>query len=197
MYAAILYVICRNFPPRIALLTILAIVLTIVYADQVCASIIRPFAERMRPSNPNNPIAEQVHLLNGRRGGRFGFPSCHAANSFGLAFFLVLLFRRKILSFFILSWAAINSYSRIYAGVHYPGDLLAGMLVGLSGALLLYFFYRHILRSPRIPFFSGQLKPHAPITGLFRKAHYTNLITYTGIFTIFIFILYSFFQTRL
>ncbi len=197
MYAAILYVVCRNFPPRIALLTVLAIVLTIVYADQICASIIRPFAERMRPSNPNNPIAEQVHLLNSRRGGRFGFPSCHAANSFGLAFFLVLLFRQKILSFFILSWAAINSYSRIYAGVHYPGDLLAGMLVGLSGALLLYFLYRQILRSPRIPFFSGQPEPHASITGPFRKAHYTNLIIYTGIFTIFVFILYSFFQTRL
>lgn len=197
MYAAILYVVCRNFPPRIVLLTVLAIILTIIYADQICATLIRPWAERMRPSNPNNPISEYVHLLNGRRGGRFGFPSCHAANSFGLAFFLVLLFRQKTLNFFILSWATINSYSRIYAGVHYPGDLLAGMLVGLSGALLLYFLYRQILHSHRLPFFSDQQKYCAPITNSLRKTRYTYLIIYTGIFTVFVFILYSFFQTRL
>lgn len=159
MYAAILYVICKNMRPAVSLLTVIAIVLTIVYADQICATLIRPLVERMRPSNPNNPISEWVHLVNGKRGGRYGFPSCHAANSFGLAFFVMLLFKNRLLTIFILLWATINSYSRIYIGVHYPGDLFVGMLVGLSGAILMYKLYRYALRR----FVKNDLHPHYPM----------------------------------
>ncbi len=65
MYAAILYVICKNMRPSVSLLAVISIVLTIVYADQICATLIRPLVERMRPSNPNNPISEWVHIVNG------------------------------------------------------------------------------------------------------------------------------------
>lgn len=150
MYAALGYVIYKNFRFPLAVWTLLAFALTIVYADQICATVIRPLAERLRPSNPNNPISEMVHLVHGKRGGRYGFPSCHAANSFGLAFLVLFIFRHRLLSFFILLWATVNSYSRVYIGVHYPGDLLAGMLVGLSGAILLYILYRYSLRNNRI-----------------------------------------------
>ena len=87
MYAAILYVLCKNFRPGLCLFTVIAIALTITYADQACATWIRPYVERMRPSNLQNPISEFIHIVNGKRGGRYGFPSCHAANSFALAFF--------------------------------------------------------------------------------------------------------------
>lgn len=60
--------------------------------------LIRPYVERMRPSNLNNPISEMVHIVNNHRGGRYGFPSCHAANTFGLAFFLFFLFRKRWLT---------------------------------------------------------------------------------------------------
>lgn len=146
MYATILYILLKNYPWKTALLTVVAIALTITFADQVCATLIRPLCERMRPSNPNNPISEFVHILHGKRGGRYGFPSCHAANSFGLAFFCLLYFKRKSLSAFLIAWATVNSYSRIYLGVHYPGDLLVGMLVGLCGALLIYSALRFLLR---------------------------------------------------
>ena len=110
MYAAIWYVMLRNFHWKVTLFCMIGLALTITFADQACATWIRPYVERMRPSNLNNPISEMVHIVNNHRGGRYGFPSCHAANTFGLAFF----------------------------GVHYPGDLLAGTIVGLIGAWLIY-----------------------------------------------------------
>ena len=136
MYAVILYVLLRNFHWKAALCYVVGIALVITFADQMCSSVIRPWVGRLRPSNPDNPIAELVYIVNGKRGGGFGFPSCHAANSFGLAVFLVCLFRRRWLSLFILLWALANSYTRLYLGLHYPGDLLAGAVIGGFGGWL-------------------------------------------------------------
>ena len=138
LYASLLYVIVRNLRWQAALGCAVAIALTIVLADQIGASLIRPIAERLRPSNLDNPISEMVHIVNGYRSGRYGFPSCHAANTFGLAFFVFYLFRNRLLSTFIFGWAVVTCYSRAYLGVHYPGDLLAGTIVGLIGAWLIY-----------------------------------------------------------
>ena len=76
MYATILYILCKNFNVYVTLLTAVAIALTITYADQLCATWIRPAVERLRPSNLNNPLSEFVHIVNGKRGGRVPFLSC-------------------------------------------------------------------------------------------------------------------------
>lgn len=144
MYASVLYVLLKNADWKVALYCLIAIVLTITFADQACATFIRPAVARLRPCSPDNPISELVHLVNGKRSGSFSFPSCHAANSFGLAFMLMYLFRNRWLTAFILIWTVINSYSRIYLGVHYPTDLLAGAIVGATGATLMYLLLRKI-----------------------------------------------------
>lgn len=169
MYATILYVLFRNFHWKTALCYAIAIALTITFADQMCNNLIRPLAERLRPSGEGSPIAELVHIVDGKRGGGFGFPSCHASNSFGLAFFLICLFRRKWLSIFILLWAFTNSYTRLYLGLHYPGDLLAGALIGILGAGLSYTIARRIVTSERMP----ELPQREP--------RQTNLIIYVGL----------------
>lgn len=138
MYVAIWYVMLRNFHWKVTLLCMVALALVITFADQVCASLIRPYVERFRPSRLENPLSELVHIVNGRRGGRYGFPSCHAANAFGLAFFLFFLFRKRWLTFFMMAWALLMCYSRVYLGVHYPGDLLVGAIVGAIGAWIVY-----------------------------------------------------------
>ena len=138
MYAAIWYVMLRNFHWKVTLFCMIGLALTITFADQACATWIRPYVERMRPSNLNNPISEMVHIVNNHRGGRYGFPSCHAANTFGLAFFIFYLFRNRALNWFIMLWAIVTCYSRSYLGVHYPGDLLVGAIVGFIGATLCY-----------------------------------------------------------
>lgn len=138
MYISLAYVLFRNLSWKMALMCLVGVALTITFADQVGASLIRPWVERLRPSNLDNPISEYVHIVNGYRGGRYGFPSCHAANTFGLAFFLLFVIRHKSFTWLMVMWALVTCYSRSYLGVHYPGDLLVGALLGLSGAALVY-----------------------------------------------------------
>ena len=139
MYAAVLFAVVRNYRGRQTLAVLVCVALAITIADQVCATLIRPEVCRLRPSNPENPLSEMVHIVGGYRGGSYGFPSCHAANSFALASFLTLLFANRKLSLFIFAWAVLNSYSRVYLGVHYPGDLLVGAIIGTAAGLAMAF----------------------------------------------------------
>ena len=146
MYLALTYVLFRNMTPKQALMCLVAIALVIVIADQMSSSLIRHSVGRLRPANLENPISNMVHIVDGYRGGRYGFPSIHAANSFGLAFFLLFLLRRSPIPTFIILWAIVNCYSRIYLGVHYPGDILCGTLVGLVAATVVWFIYKKLTR---------------------------------------------------
>ena len=86
----------------------------------------------------------QIDIVNGYRGGIYGFTSSHAANTFGLAIFLSLVIKNWSLSIFLFIWAAINAYSRMYLGVHYPGDILFGTLTGLGVGILVYYLYHYL-----------------------------------------------------
>ncbi len=148
-YVSLLYVIVRNMRWQVALGCVVGIALTIVIADQVGASLIRPEVARLRPTNLQNPLSDMVHVVNGYRSGRYGFPSCHAANTFGLAFFIFYLFRNRMLTWFVMLWAIVTCYSRTYLGVHYPGDLLAGALLGFIGASLCYWLFTRLCQYRR------------------------------------------------
>ena len=88
--------------------------------------------------NLDNPLSAMVHVVDGYRGGSYGFPSCHAANSFAFAAAVALIVRSRRCSLFVFGWAVLNSYSRIYLGVHYPGDLFCGAVIGIiAGAFVL------------------------------------------------------------
>ena len=138
MYISIVYMMVRNIVRPQLFYAILGLVLIVLFADQVCGGLIRPMVERWRPSNVNSPVYDVVHIVNGYRGGRYGFPSCHAANTLALATYIMLLFKNRWLTTFLMVWAFITCYSRSYLGVHYPGDLLVGGLVGSIGSFLVY-----------------------------------------------------------
>ena len=99
--------------------------------DQISVKLFKDVFERLRPCH-NPMITDMVHTLHGKCGGQFGFVSSHATNSFALAIFsgLLLRSRYKYILLIMLFWAACVSYSRVYVGVHYPGDILGGAILG-------------------------------------------------------------------
>lgn len=116
------------------------IVLLLAASDQLSSHVIKPWVGRLRPSHV--PALEPlIHLSPAGPGGLYSFVSGHATNTFALAFFLVWVLpaKHRWLKWMLVAWAALVSYSRIYNGVHYPGDILGGILLA---ALLAWMFYR-------------------------------------------------------
>ncbi len=151
MYAALAWLFCRKFGWRRGCLIIAAAALAATCSDQLCATVIRPVFERLRPANLDNPLSGSVHVLHDYRGGAYGFPSCHAANTVMLATFVALLFRSRVLIGWMFLWALLNCLSRIYLGVHYPGDLLFGAIIGASFACLWWYVLRLTIRHLSMP----------------------------------------------
>jgi undecaprenyl-diphosphatase len=124
---------------------ILCLAITITASDQLTSGLMKPFFERLRPSHEPN-LADTIHLVNNYKGGLYGFASSHAANTFALATFIWFVFRQQYKHIlWIFLWAFIVTYTRIYLGVHYPGDVIAGGFIGFLCGLGGYQLQRFIL----------------------------------------------------
>ena len=124
------------------LLVLLSVAILITLSDQISVHLFKETFQRYRPCH-NLLLKDKVHVLDKHCGGLYGFVSSHAANTFALTTFLIFFFRNKYFALFMYLWAAFVSYSRVYAGVHYPFDVLGGMVLGIFLGLIAYKFYFH------------------------------------------------------
>ncbi|MDV3307634.1 MAG: phosphatase PAP2 family protein [Cyclobacteriaceae bacterium] len=135
LFLVLIYLVIREYR-KDSWAVLLGVALTILFADQVTSELMKPFFARLRPSHDPS-LDGLVHIVDGYRGGLYGFASGHAANTFGVATFVVSVLSRYRWIPWLFLWAGLMTYSRIYLGVHYPGDVLVGAIVGIVGALLM------------------------------------------------------------
>ncbi len=150
LFATLLYFIFRN-KGREGILILIFLILTLVLNDSI-STFMKESIQRLRPTHDPSLMFD-LHVVNGYRGGLYGFVSSHAANSFGLALFLSLLIRNHFFSFTIFAWAVFHSYTRIYLGVHFPFDILGGATLGLLIGYLMFLLFQFTLK--RFQFFKA------------------------------------------
>ncbi|GAB6393831.1 MAG: lipid A 4'-phosphatase/phosphatase PAP2 family protein [Bacteroidales bacterium] len=125
---------------REIVLLIGAIAVLITLCDQFSSHICKPFFARFRPTH-HPAFMEQVKTVLGYRGGNYGFISGHAANAFGVSLFFSLLFRHGLLTGTLFLWAGLTAYSRVYLGVHFISDIVAGAIAGALFGYIIYALY--------------------------------------------------------
>lgn len=143
LYLGLFYVVLKsNKNVRDVLLILGAAGLCYLLAGAVDDGIVKPLVARWRPTH-DPEIGSLVDVVNGYRGGNYGFFSAHAANTFSIAIFFCWMVRSRLLSLAMIIWSFTNCWTRLYLGVHYPGDILVGLIWGtIVGSFAYFLFYR-------------------------------------------------------
>ena len=140
--------LCREGRRGSSLLRVLIILagfaVAVGVSDFVSSGIIKPWVCRLRPTH-EPALAGMLHLVNGYTGGLYGFVSSHAANTMACALLFALLYRNKYATVGLMLWVALNCYSRMYLGVHYPADIIGGLAIGAMMATLTYGMVRRLV----------------------------------------------------
>lgn len=139
----LLYILVKNNSFKDFLLLLLFVAAVVGLTDTISSGICKPFFERWRPTH-DPELMYLIDVVDGIRGKDYGFTSSHAANSFGIATFLILLVRNRVLTISLIFWASMNAFTRMYLGVHYPGDILAGTIIGIVVGWSFYRLYRYL-----------------------------------------------------
>jgi undecaprenyl-diphosphatase len=148
LYIIFLYFLYKNFNKKSLFYILLFVALGITASDQI-ANIFKFGFERLRPCH--DPSLEGL-LREVKCGGKFGFYSAHSSNSFFVATYLTILLGKKIkqLPYFLFVWAAIVAYSRVYLGMHFPGDIIIGAIMGILLALFFGTLAKKVIKKSEI-----------------------------------------------
>jgi undecaprenyl-diphosphatase len=158
LYVALLYLVVKNNETMGQIILIMACAaLCFFLTEFVTEGLVKPAVARPRPGNDPEWMY-MVHVVNDKRGLDYSFFSAHAANTFGIAMFFCLLVRNSVFSFMMVTWSLINCYTRLYLAMHYPSDILTGLLYGAVVGSVVYLICRVMSRviAPKQQFVSSQ-----------------------------------------
>ncbi len=154
LYLALFYVVVRsNRRWQDVVLILAAAGVCVLLAGSVDDMLVKPTVARWRPTH-DPEIGSLVDVVDGYRGGSYGFFSAHASNTFSIAVFFSLLMRNRLLTVSLVMWSLVNCWTRMYLGVHYPGDITVGLL---WGGLVGYGVYRCYCRLRKPAYYSSRL----------------------------------------
>lgn len=163
LYVALFYLIVKNNETMAQIgLIVLGAVLCLILDGGVIELLVKPFVERLRPINDPS-LKQLLDIVPGTYENSFSFFSAHAANTFSIAIFFSLLIKNRLFTAFMLLWSFINCYTRLYLGVHFPSDVLIGLLYGGCIGATVYILYNKV---------SKKL--------LFKKSFFSTQYTATG-----------------
>lgn len=146
LYVLLIVLLFWRFGWKRALVFVVAIVAAVGLSDWISSGIIKNAVCRLRPTH-EPALGGQIHVVHDYLGGMYGFVSSHAANTISLSLLFCLIWTKTPSSeevtssrhvhqcWWLMLWVVLNCYSRMYLGVHYPGDILGGLLVGSATAL--------------------------------------------------------------
>ena len=142
IYLLLIYLVVKQYGKRCWMI-FLAVGLVVLCSDQLSAHVCKPLFQRLRPCY-NIDFQDLINLPKGMAGGHYGFVSSHAANTFAIGTFLTSALRKnkKWVGWMLFAWAFLSSYSRIYMGYHYPGDILCGAVLGILIGLTIWKLYQ-------------------------------------------------------
>lgn len=163
LYVALFYLIVKNNETMAQIgLIVLGAALCLILDGGVIELLVKPFVERLRPINDPS-LKQLLDIVPGTYENSFSFFSAHAANTFSIAIFFSLLIRNRLFTAFMLLWSFVNCYTRLYLGVHFPSDVLIGLLYGGCIGATVYILYNKV---------SKKL--------LFKKSFFSTQYTATG-----------------
>jgi undecaprenyl-diphosphatase len=133
----LLVIIFKNNTLKEVIMIYVTMALLIFVADRICSGLVKPMVARWRPAQ-DPQLMYFVDVVRNYRGGRFGFFSGHACNTMCMAVFLSWLLRSPKITITLLFWSLTTTFTRLYLGVHYLGDVIVGFLVGAVLGCLFY-----------------------------------------------------------
>ena len=166
LYLSLFYMVMKNNDNFRRLLLVLGGAgLCVLLAGTVDDAIVKPLVARWRPTH-DPQIGILVDIVDGYRGGKYGFFSAHASNTMSIATFFCWLARSRRLSIALVIWSLVNCWTRMYLGVHFPGDILVGLIWGITVGTGVYFLYRRLTRDMYTP---RNLNPAQYTTTCYRR----------------------------
>lgn len=144
LYIALLYLVIKNNETMSQIFLVIGCaVCCVLLSDLVADFIVKPLVGRYRPCY--DPLIKYtIKVVDGIHGGDYGFFSAHASNTFSIALFMCLLVKNKTLGISLVLWSLLNCYTRLYLGMHYPTDIICGLIWGSVVACLSYYVYCRI-----------------------------------------------------